>query len=532
MTRIRILKNKAKITVNAELHSQFIENLGTNIYNGIWVGEDSEIPNYHGIRKDIVDALARISPPVLRWPGGCYADHYHWRHGVGDRSERPVDYNEVFGSNTLDYNQFGTHEFITLCHLVGSKPWININMLTGSPAEMVEWAEYCNRKELTTLTKEREANGSSEPFDVEYWGIGNESWAGGGTYTAAEYVAEYRKYSTAFPTFSNLLSPPSEHYPLKFIAVGPDGNKEKERVLWTKEFFSSISRFRQPKIDGYDLHFYNWNISDPTDNIVDFNEKQWFKVLSGALEIEDVVIEQYHLIKEGINNIAETEGPFQYKINCDLIIGEWGNWHSFSCDDGRVLWQQCTMRDAITTALTLDIFHRHSDKVKIACVAQTVNVLNSLFLTDGERTILTPNYHVFDMYKVHRGADLLVCQVETEMLSRENNKTVNAIYGFASIKENTINLNIINTDMFKQHTVLIEFDEPVAFADAKILKGESARSHNTFEAPHRVMPAAFDAIRMVSDGIWEMSVAPSSITVVSFSVCPQSNRRDDMVKNA
>ena len=185
--------------ISPELHSQFIEFLGTCIYDGIWVGEDSEIPNYAGMRKDVVDALKVLEPPVIRWPGGCYADTYHWRDGIGEREKRPVTYNENFGTFEVDNNHFGTHEFMQFCEMLGAKPWLNVNLLSGSVSEMREWVEYCNRSEKTSLSMERAKNGSEEPFQVKFWGIGNESWDGGGKMTAQLYANEYRKFASSMP---------------------------------------------------------------------------------------------------------------------------------------------------------------------------------------------------------------------------------------------------------------------------------------------------------------------------------------------
>ncbi len=257
--------------IDEKLHGQFIEFLGSCIKDGIWVGEASEIPNYQGLRKDVVDALAEIAPPIMRWPGGCYADTYHWRNGIGDMQSRPVVFNSNFGTMEPENNHFGTHEFMRFCRMIGAAPWLSINMLSGSVAEMREWAEYCNRPEGTTLAEERSQNGDREPFGVEYWGIGNESWAGGGNYTPQSYAAEYRKFATAFPATPQAGVPfkPFE----KMIAVGPDGNKPKERVKWTEEFFEEYAKYRQPPLYGYDLHFYNWNISDPEDHVTSFSEE-------------------------------------------------------------------------------------------------------------------------------------------------------------------------------------------------------------------------------------------------------------------
>lgn len=477
MKSVEINLSRKKGRIRKELHSHFIEFLGSCIYDGIWVGEDSEIPNYDGLRKDAVDALKKLEPPVIRWPGGCYADTYHWRNGIGPRSERPVTYNENFSTYERDSNQFGTHEFMKLCEMVGARPWLNVNMMTGSAAEMRDWMEYCNREEETALSKERKANGAEKPFGVELWGIGNEVWAGGGNMTPQSYANEYRKYASSFPNFISLENGGKPRVAMKRIASGPDGNKPKERVEWTKQFFEELGHFRRPPLDGYDLHFYNWNLDNLELKETEFEEEDWDKVIDNCFELEEVILEQAELIRKGIDALPEEEGFFKNpKPACDLIVGEWGNWHGAAFSNRPALYQQCTMRDAITTALTLDIFHRNCDTVKMACVAQTVNVLNSLLLTEGEACIRTPNYDVFEMYKVHREAQAL----ETE--KPEDAK----IHIFASEKCGEVYLNLVNADMKEEKEVELAFTEAVEYVSGQALECEDVHDCNTKEEPDKL----------------------------------------------
>ncbi|HWT73118.1 MAG TPA: alpha-L-arabinofuranosidase C-terminal domain-containing protein [Mobilitalea sp.] len=480
MDKLIVHIDEQKGLIHPELHGQFIEFLGSCIYDGIWVGENSEIPNYDGLRKDVVDGLKELAPPIIRWPGGCYADTYHWRSGIGKREERPVTYNENFGTFEIDTNQFGTHEFMKLCQMVEAKPWLNINMLSGSVAEMREWMEYCNRSEATALAKEREANGTKEPFGVEYWGIGNEVWAGGGTMTAEAYGSEYRKYATAFPSFATVETM-FDHQPfMKRIASGPDGNKPKERVAWTRDFFGELSKYRQPIVDAYDLHFYNWNVKNIGISETEFDETQWYEVINSCFELEEVIKEQYELIQEGLKGYPAEEGFFKgAEAKCELIVGEWGNWHAAAFTNRPALYQQCTMRDAITTALTLDIFHRNSDLVRMACLAQTVNVLNSLFLTEGSKCLRTPNYDVFLMYRAHQGGRGLE-------IEQKNSGDENEVYAFASKKEEVILVNLVNTNMKLQKIMEIDFGAEVEFLDAEVLAGDMPNAYNSFEQPDRI----------------------------------------------
>ena len=522
MEQIKIGSVKGKKIINPELHSHFIEFLGNCIKEGIWVGEESSIPNYDGMRKDVVDALKRIEPPLIRWPGGCYADTYHWRDGIGSREKRKTTFNENFGTYEIENNQFGTHEFMQLCKIVGAKPWLNINMLSGTVQEAVEWTEYCNRKEETTLSLERSNNGSVEPFNVEYWGIGNECWAGGGNYTAQGYANEYRKFTSAIPSFkpinfnSNINS---EGINMNMIACGPDGNKPKERVRWTKDFFDALREYRMPKLSAFDLHFYNWNFKNTTETELDFDKDDWYRVIHGCMELEGVIKEQNDLIQEGLSNLPIPEGDFPYEQpKCDLIVGEWGNWHAQAFTARPALYQQCSMRDALTTAITLDIFHRNCDIVKIACVAQSVNVLNSLILTEGEKMVLTPNYYVFEMYKVHRNAQVLDISIESSVAYNNDEIEIYNIYSFASVKDGVISINIINASIDEEREVDIVFEDELEFLSGKILNGSSSNSYNSISNPDEVKIEKAKEPELIENKVWRIKIPKASVSVYQFYI--------------
>lgn len=518
MNRIDVNTKEQKGIIDKKLHSQFIEFLGNCIHEGIWVGENSEIPNYKGIRKDVADALKELEIPVLRWPGGCYADKYHWRNGVGPKTQRPITYNENFGTYELEDNQFGTDEFMEFCKLLGAKPWLNLNLLSGSVEEAVSWAEYCNRTDNSTLAQERAKNSNSKPYNVEYWGIGNEAWAGGGTYTPEGYMNDYRKFVSAMPTFTGQLNEWKEPLSQKMIMVGPDGNKSAERKEWTRNLFEQFAKYRQPKLDAIDLHFYNWNIKDENDKVTDFDKDGWYRVIYGAMEIEEVIKEQYELISEGLEKIkGDPEDPWFVPPHCDLYIGEWGNWHREAFMSRPALYQQCTMRDALTTAITLDIFHNNCDVLKLACVAQTVNVLNSLILTQGDKMVLTPNYYVFMMYKVHRDAQKIECNVNSDIAYEKGDIKVNTIYSFASIKDNIVSLNIINTDIEMEHEVTVELDEILNYVEGITLNTKSPTNYNSIDEPDKISP--HKAVEPIMDGKKiKLNVLAASVNVYRF-VC-------------
>lgn len=518
-SQITVQTKQQGAVIEPALHGQFIEHLGTCIDGGIWVGNDSEKSDGSGLRKDIVDALAALEPPIVRWPGGCFADTYHWRDGIGPSEERPITFNSNFGTNREEYNQFGTHEFMDLCQKIKAKPWLNINLLSGTVEEMVSWAQYCNSPHTTSLAKQREKNGSKAPFNVEYWGIGNEAWAGGGFFTAEGYADAYRRYASSFPSFpigdgSNNLFP--ECLPIKMIAVGPDGNKPLERVQWTTRFFRAMEQFRMPRMDAYDLHFYNWNSQKEAGTVIEFNEEEWYRLLDGALELESVITEQYELIQRNLPRVEKT--PFSVQPKVDLIVGEWGNWHPFDLDKS-ALWQQNTVRDMLSYALTLDIFHHHCDKVKMACLAQSVNVLGSLILTDGSATILTPTYHLFMMYKVHRDAVKIGCETVSDILYQQTSK-VDAIHSFASLKEDFIYINVINTDYMCQNTVSLSVDVPVDWVSTTTLTGVH-NSYNDKEHPDRIIPSKGPTPVAVSGGNakdWTVTIEAASVNVMTFKI--------------
>lgn len=500
--------------IDPKLHGQFIEFLGECIDEGLWVGEDSPIENEGGYRSDTLHALRMLKPPLLRWPGGCYADTYHWRDGIGPRADRPTTFNENFATYELDHHGFGTDEFLRLSEMVGAEPWINVNMMSGSVHEMRDWMEYCNRSQPTDVAKERAANGHPAPYGVRKWGLGNEVWAGGGTMTPGMYLDEYRRYSSSIPSFTTDVFAQSDIYA---IASGPDGNKAMERVKWTRDFFAGLAEYRQPKINGYDLHFYNWNIDNDADTPTNFDEQGWDQVIDGCLELEDIIGEQWALMKEGLAGIPEPEGPLDSKLtHVDLIVGEWGNWHKQAFFARPALKQQVTMRDAITTALTLDLLQRNCDKVTMACNAQTINVLNSLILTEGDSMTLTPNFDVFMMYQAHRGA--------TALDVKRQDSQDDDIFAFASKSADgkTLTVNLTNAHMSDCANVCLRLTQPAHVESISELAGADPHLCNTVDNPNTLRAHPVDVDLAVTEGSYadgtelNITVAPASVNVLSI----------------
>jgi alpha-L-arabinofuranosidase len=361
-------------TIRPELHGHFAEHLGSCIYGGLWVGRNSPIPNIDGCRRQAVEYLKAVGIPVLRWPGGCFADDYHWRDGIG--AKRPRSVNSHWGNYTED-NSFGTHEFIHLCRLIGAEPYLAGNVGSGTPRELRDWVEYCNYPSGSSLSDERVANGAAKPFGVKYWGVGNENWGCGGQMSGEEYAEHYRRFSTFLRTWTDPR--------LFLIACGPSKND----AVWTRGFFEGL-RKRGP-VHGYAMHFYSRGGNFATR----FTARETAEQLATFADLEKAVLEQRELMN--------TWDP-QQRIG--LLIDEWGVWDRMVPEEekknGR-LWQQITMRSAVAAALGLNVFHRQADKLVMGNIAQTVNVLHSLLLTEGEHCVRTTTYYAFDMMKGHRG---------------------------------------------------------------------------------------------------------------------------------
>ncbi len=382
--RIAVVLAESVGTVNRNIFGHFAEHLGRCVYEGIWVGEDSAIPNVRGIRADVVQALRRLDPPVLRWPGGCFADDYHWRDGIGPRDTRPRRFNIHWG-NAPEHNHFGTHEFIDLCREIGAEPYICLNLGSGSPREAREWVEYCNGVGDSTLVEERRKNGSPEPFNVRYWGVGNELWGCGGHLQPAAYAAEVKRYLT----FLN-------HFGIFKIACGPRGTNPFDlRRDWTLDFFREYAKVQHPSqrpVDGFALHFYTRSPEAGGD--LGFSPAEYYWSVQDTVRMEGLIRE----VRAGMDAYDPGRG-------IALVIDEWGTWHPQARGDTG-LEQQNTMRDALVAALNLDIFVRNADVVAMANIAQTVNVLQAMILTKGERMIVTPSYHVFEMYRHHQAGEV------------------------------------------------------------------------------------------------------------------------------
>jgi len=496
----------AKINVNLShpgepisplLHGLFIEHLGTCIEGGLWVGVDSPISNVDGLRLDVLEALQKVQPPVIRWPGGCFADAYNWRDGVGPPETRPRRVTTRWGADEVDTNAFGTHEFMKVCRYLGAEPWFSGNVGSGSPSELAAWVEYCNFRGETALTCLRAENGSDEPFEVRFWGIGNESWDCGGKFSARSYAQEYRRFESRFPRFTS-------QFPF-LIACGPDLNKPHERAVWTRSVLEELFSWRRPALHGFDAHFYTWNTGEGT--ATSYTKGQWYALLEKSAEIEAIIVEQRAILDE-------------FDPSIGLIIGEWGTWHPL-IPEVPVLWQQNSLRDALSAALTLDIFQRHANKLVMANLAQAVNVLQALILTDGEKILCTPTYHVFELYRSHRGGASLEVTFEINDLvfsEAGRNSCLPGLSGSASLKDGVLTLSVVNphADASVEAVLALKGGRVIGTPSAAVVTHEDLNAFNTFEEPELVVPRTSKTFWRAKD--WHHVFPPASVTVITVPV--------------
>ncbi len=478
---VEVLLDEPIGTIAPEIYGHFVEHLGGVVYDGVWVGEGSRVPNVGGIRKALIDALAAIRPAVIRWPGGCFADGYDWRDGVGPRERRPRRAN-LWGDDEhlkglgnvpqkFEPNWFGTNEFVRFCRLVGAQPYFGANLRTLSAQVFHEWVDYCNAPAgSTTWADVRAAGGEREPLGVRYWGVGNESWGCGGNFTPDEYASEFRRFATwAVPDYGQ---------PLSFIGSGPSGADYE----WTRRFLNKLSERRDvERLWGWAMHHY---CSSTNGEAVAFDTTGWYELLASADRMENLITSQWQVMREVDRD---------HKVK--LVIDEWGAWHKMTTnvDPTHLFGQQSTMRDAIVASLTLDTFNRHADKVAMANIAQLVNCIQSLFLAHEDRFVVTPTYHVFAMYAPHQGARAVRTVATAPPITWTDpagkSQSFWGVGGSASEKHGVVTLTLTNPHHAEPRDVEV------------VLRGGSAKgvravtltagylhAHNTFAEPTAVQP--------------------------------------------
>ena len=502
MTKINVVLAEEIGTISPNLYGHFVEHLGGVVYDGIYVGEDSSVPHVHGFRKEILDKLRALHPSVIRWPGGCFAETYNWRDGIGPKAQRPTTVNWWYNNDGLmESNQVGTHEFVDFCRLVGAEPYFALNATTTTPLEGRNWVEYCNMERgKTTLAKEREANGSPEPFDVKYWGLGNENWGGGGAQTPEDYCAIYRKYGIIVNSVY-----PQGYY----IACGPYSAIED----WTLKFFERYREMyttgRIPPMSGYSLHYYVENTGALGEE-TNYTDEQWYETLRLAWGIEPFIMRQVEMIHSVMP-----------EKDLDLIVDEWGLWQLYygkNALPGRHLFaQESTMRDALVAAVTLNVFNNHCDHVKMANVAQLVNCIQSLFLARGDRCIETTTYHVFDMYQPHKNGKAVKTVVQSEEISYSfdgKEQKIPSVSCSASVTGRTLNLTLANIHIGEDQQVELDLlgGSCCGTPQATVLAGKSDKDGNSFENPCNVSPKSWEV--SVENGRIKVTVPKAGVVLV------------------
>ncbi len=492
--------------IDRHIFGQFAEHLGTGIYDGIWVGKDSKIPNVRGIRSDVVAALKAIKVPDVRWPGGCYADDYHWRKGIGDPAKRPTTVNYLWG-RVPESNQFGTHEYMDFIGQIGSEAYVSGNVGSGTPQEMSDWLEYMTADPaISSLAQERAANGHPAPFKVPFFGVGNESWGCGGSMTAEHYANVYKNFATFARNYDLAQQINNGDYDpngMKRISSGPN----VDDYHWTEVMMeASTHQIFSWTIDGLSLHFYsgfdNWPPSNTADS---FDEKAYAHVIRSAYKMEELVTKHSAIMDK-----------YDPKKKVALVVDEWGAWYlPAPGSNPRFLQQQNSQRDAVLAAVTLNIFTRHADRVRMANVAQMINVLQSMILTKGDKMVLTPTYHLFRMYVPFQDATYLPVTYDGGSYVHGDVTTPRLDVTAAKGKDGKTYVSLTNIDP----TQPLEVDLSAMGLKAKAAKGETLAapkmdSTNTFEHPDVVKPAPYSA-KAGSNGKLVLKLAPESVTVVA-----------------
>jgi len=466
--RITVDGGQGHVRISKYIYGQFAENLGRSNYGGIWVGPNSKIPNYDGIRKDVVGALRKLNVPDVRWPGGCFADTYHWKDGVGPRSQRPKRV-DMWG-NVVDNNAFGTQEFLRFCKLIGAQPFIAGNLGSGSPKEMKRWLEYLTYPDSTKLAKMRAKDGHPKPYHINFWGVGNESWGCGGHMSPQYYSDLYRRYSTFLHDYSG-------NHQLKLIASGT----HDEDYHWTQVLMKRLGQ----SMAGISLHYYtvagpNWAHKGPSTN---FSEKLYFDGLKKALHMNDI-----------IKHNAAIMNQYDPHKHVALVVDEWGIWTApLPHSNPGFLYQQNSLRDALIASSTLDIFNKHAGRVRMANIAQMVDVLQAMLLTKGKQMVKTPTYYVFKMYKPHMGATYLPMHIQSAKYSYQG-QSIPAISATAS-RDSTgkvhLTLSNLNPHKTQQVTIKLRGVQLHKITHGTVLTAGSFDAVNTFADPNRVTPKSF-----------------------------------------
>ncbi|HYC70921.1 MAG TPA: alpha-N-arabinofuranosidase [Opitutaceae bacterium] len=483
--------------INRDIYGHFAEHLGRCIYEGIWVGPESSIPNTRGIRNDVLAALKALNVPVLRWPGGCFADEYHWKDGIGPRESRPKMINTHWGG-VVENNHFGTHEFLDLVELLGCEAYVNGNVGSGTVQEMMEWVEYMTSDADSPMANLRRAHGREKAWKVKFFGVGNESWGCGGNMRPEYYADEYRRFNTFVKNYGRA---DGTRNTIQRIACGSNG----QDYNWTEVM---MQRVPVRQMNGLSLHWYtlptgNWQ---KKGSATEFGEDQWFSTLRNTLRMDELITKH-----SAIMDKADPER------RVGMIVDEWGTWYDVEPGTNPgFLYQQNTLRDAIVAGLNFHTFHKHAARVTMANIAQTINVLQSMILTDKEKMVLTPTYHVFEMFKVHQGATTLAVELSAPEYEFGGDKVVGVSASASRNPDGRVHLSLVNTNPHAPVTLSCTVTGHAAKAVAgRILTADAMNAHNTFAAPQTVKPVPFSGAKLAGDRL-TLTLPAKSVVVLEL----------------
>jgi len=491
--KIVLYADKGKDSINKNIYGHFAEHLGHCIYGGFYVGDNNtKIPNKDGIRLDVVDALKKLKVPVLRWPGGCFADTYHWKDGVGPKDQRPSMLN-VWWGNVKEDNSFGTNEFLNMCELLGAEPYLSGNVGSGTPQELADWVKYTTHPNGSSPMPElRAKNGRPNPWHAKYWGIGNEAWGCGGNMKPEHYADVYRQFVTYMSDWNN-----SDR--LFRIASGASDDDYN----WTEVMMRDIP---SKMIDAIGVHHYSvidWSHKGSATN---FSEEQYFTTMQKAMQMEELVTRH-----------AAIMDKYDPRKRISMAVDEWGGWYDVEPGTNPAfLFQQNTMRDAMIAGTTLNTFNNHCDRVRMANVAQAINVLQSVILTNEEKLILTPTYHVMEMYNVHQDALMLpttVTSVDYKM-GKEKLKAISA--SASKDKSGATHISVVNVDANNAQDVTIEINGAnYKSVTGRILTSDKLQNYNSFDNPEKIKPAAYTGAKLSGSSI-TLKIPPYSVIVLEL----------------
>ena len=517
-SRIEVLPDEVLGTISPNIYGHFIEHIGGVIYDGVWVGENSKVKNIGGIRKELIDEMRKIKAPVVRYPGGCFADSYDWRDGVGPADKRPrranfwieAEPNSEPANHRYEPNRFGTDEFMRFCKLIGCQPYLGANVRSLPAEAFYRWVEYCNSPAgSTTLADQRATSGSVEPYNVRYWGVGNESWGCGGNFTAEEYSAEFRRYTSWLPPYGQ---------PLSLVASGPN----EDNWQWTRGFFEQTARKDKElfsSIFGWALHYYSWNLSRGRTkdwdagkgDAVKFDVQDWYEVLHEGGRLESLIEGHW-----------QTMGEYDLTHQVKLVVDEWGPWYrpgsQLTVDN--FLEQTPTLRDAVFSAMTLDIFNRHPEKVTLASPAQLINCLNSLYLAHEDKFCVTPVGHVFGMYAAHQGGQAVrtIISAPNVEYARDSKPTPFwGLQGSASLHGKNLILTVVNPSVSEiRETEITVRSASIKSGTTTVLTNSDLHAHNTFDQKNAVTPQAKDL--QSTGSVVTVQIPPASVTKLDLTL--------------